>query len=179
MAGDDRGSKRPARCRGLCALALSTFLVPACTRDDGATVRRFDDNGGGSGSATASGTKSGTGPGSGTGTSAREATPRDSPAEGADRVRVLARDFHFELDPARGAGRSFHFTVINDGNEQHEFEVVAPSGAAVGEIAPFASGARRELALDLERGTYRIQCLVERGSTTHAQLGMRTTFEVE
>ena len=61
----------------------------------------------------------------------------------------------------------------------HLFEVLDPDGEPVDEITPFQPGDEETLAVELDPGTYTLQCILETDDgETHADLGMITELEV-
>lgn len=100
-------------------------------------------------------------------------------AAATETVAISLVDFSFVDMPATVKGPRVLFRANNNGPSPHEMEIVDQNGAAVGVIKPFVKGQRRELAIELQPGTYTLRCLVKQGGETHAQLGMTSTFVVE
>ncbi len=92
-------------------------------------------------------------------------------------VDVTLRDFAIDMPP-EVRGRKAFFEARNDGPSPHELELLDEDGREVGAIPPFPEGETHTLAVELEPGTYRAQCLVRVGERTHAELGMVTEFTV-
>lgn len=126
-------------------------------------------SGSGSGSGSASGSASGSGTG---GELAFEEADADT------EVHVTLQDYVFTDLPATVKGPKVFFEAEVEGSNCHELEVLDSSGKALGEIPAFASGETKRLALELPAGTYTVQCLVEEGEKTHADLGMKTQLVV-
>lgn len=93
-------------------------------------------------------------------------------------VTVEADDFVFRGIPPSVRGQNVFFRVTNVGNAEHELKVVAPDGEPVAEMGAFGKGKTKTLAVKLQPGTYVLQCLVEEGNATHADLGMKSTLAV-
>ena len=109
-------------------------------------------------------------------------TPATQPAFAEDdattKLDVVLQDYAFVGVPESVAGENVLFRASIKGGNTHELEIVDENGEAVGEIAAFKAPAEHALAVVLEAGTYTLQCLIEEGSRTHAQLGMKTSFTV-
>ena len=73
------------------------------------------------------------------------------------------------------------FKAANLGSEHHELEVLDKDGEALGEIEAFDPKATAApLALELDKGTYTLQCILEtKDGKTHKSLGMVQTLTVE
>ena len=77
-------------------------------------------------------------------------------------------------------GPKLWFQVANAGSQPHELEVLDDQGARVGGIPPFAAGIPESLALELEPGTYTLQCtLKNKDGKVHRDLGMITKLVVQ
>lgn len=73
------------------------------------------------------------------------------------------------------AGETIEFEMKNNGQEDHEFEVLLPSGEALGEIGPTKHGREGKVRLTFTTpGTYRFVCGIE----DHDARGMAGTFTV-
>jgi plastocyanin len=133
-----------------------------------------DRPGSGSASGSVSGSVSGTGSASGS-------TTGDAPFEEADAdtvVHASAKDFAFEGIPASVQGPKVYFELENKGPSEHELEVLKPDGEPAGEIPAMAAGKEGSLAVELVPGEYTVQCIVEVGDKTHAELGMTQKLTV-
>lgn len=88
-------------------------------------------------------------------------------------------DYAFE-GPDTVQGPNVWFTARNTGTENHELEILDPSGEALGEIAEFAPNVDAEpLAVVLEPGSYTLQCILETADgRVHKDLGMVKTLTV-
>lgn len=102
----------------------------------------------------------------------------------ADRtVRFDAVDFTYEdldLDGIE-AGETIRFEMTNSGDQPHEFEVLDPSGEAVGEVAAVAPGEEGGATITFAKaGSYRYQCILvdEATQKPHTDMGMTGDFEV-
>ena len=179
----------------LCALSAAVVL-PACgdgeDRPGQVTSEGKAGSGTGTGSASHSGSASHTGSGSGTGVTTagstgtaasgdhahEETKPAFAKSAATDTVEVELREYSFVGMPASVTGPKAYFSLVNKGEKEHEFEVIDADGKAVAEVAPFAAGQSKTLAVELQPATYTVQCLVDEGGRTHAELGMKTTFVV-
>lgn len=126
----------------------------------------------------ASGSASGSSTGSASGHGGHEDSEAAFEASEADTtVEVVLQDFAFVGIPAeiKGPKVLFEATVKNG---EHEIEILDSDGEAVGELEAFKPGKAKQLAIELEPGTYTAVCHVEEGAKTHEQLGMKTTFTV-
>jgi hypothetical protein len=109
--------------------------------------------------------------------------PGQAPAfEEADADAVLDYelvDYHFE-GPEQVEGRKIFFKAANHGTEDHELEVLDPDGEPVGEIEAMPPGQEGSAALELEPGSYTLQCILETADgKVHRDLGMQLDLEVE
>lgn len=82
---------------------------------------------------------------------------------------------------ARAKGPKLFLKVANAGSQNHELEVLDDQGERVGRIPPFPVGATpKPLALELEAGTYTLQCtLKNQDGTVHRDLGMTAKLVVQ
>ena len=130
--------------------------------------------GDGSGSGSASG--SGTGTGSGAGGETEALAFPESEADTV--VHVTLQDYAFVGIPTSVTGPKVFFEATNKNQHDHELEILDADGDAVGEIAAFSGAGPKQLAVELEPGTYTAQCILKEGAKTHAQLGMTQQFDV-
>lgn len=98
-------------------------------------------------------------------------------------LAVEAVDFTYPGLDLEGitAGETIRFEMVNDGTQQHEFEVLDPNGEAVGEVAAMDPGATGGATITFdEPGTYTYQCILVDPATDqeHTKLGMTGTFDV-
>jgi hypothetical protein len=93
-------------------------------------------------------------------------------------IPVVLKDYEFAGVPDEVAGPNVLFEASVQGSNCHELEVLDADGEALGEIPSFPSTEKKELGLELEPGTYTLQCLVKEGAKTHAELGMKQTLTV-
>jgi plastocyanin len=102
----------------------------------------------------------------------------------ADRTLTFdAKDFTYEDLDLSGLkkGDTVRFEMKNSGTQPHEFEVLAPDGDSVGEVAEVAPGKTGGATITFtEDGTYTYQCiLVDTASNMeHSAMGMKGTFTV-
>jgi uncharacterized cupredoxin-like copper-binding protein len=88
-------------------------------------------------------------------------------------------DYRFE-GPDEVEGQKIFFKAANHGSEDHELEVLDPNGEPVGEVEAMAPGEEGSAALELEPGTYTLQCILETADgTVHRDLGMHMELEVK
>jgi uncharacterized cupredoxin-like copper-binding protein len=105
--------------------------------------------------------------------------PSSTAVQIADReVELTAKDNTFTGMAGFSAkvGETVEFKMRNtDATSLHEFEVVTPDGATLGEIAEIKPGETGEVLITFKAaGTYTYQCLID-GHDTH---GMKGTFTV-
>jgi uncharacterized cupredoxin-like copper-binding protein len=98
-------------------------------------------------------------------------------------IAFKAVDFTYEELDLTGisAGTTVRFEMANAGTQAHEFEVLDPSGEAVGEVASMEPGASGGATITLvQPGQYTYQCILEDPATgkEHTELGMIGNFEV-
>lgn len=93
-------------------------------------------------------------------------------------ITMSAYDYGYEgLAPLEVAkGETIAFEMVNNAPDQeHEFEVLLPTGAALGEIGPTKPGQAGRVVLTFDTpGTYTYVC----GITDHEAKGMTGTFTV-
>lgn len=111
------------------------------------------------------------------------AEPAEESVEADRTIQFDAVDFTYEDLDLEGieAGDAIEFDMANAGSQPHEFEVIDPSGEAIGEVEATEAGERGSATLQFEgSGTYTYQCiLVDPDSgEPHTALGMEGTFEV-
>jgi len=98
-------------------------------------------------------------------------------AKAEKNVEVVGEDYKFlglENFSAK-TGETDDFTLINNGKEKHELEVLGPDGKALGEIQPVDPGKTGEAAFTFKQpGTYTYVCGIE----GHEAKGMKGTFTV-
>jgi plastocyanin len=80
-----------------------------------------------------------------------------------------------------GAGDTIRFEMTNRGEQAHEFEVIDPTGEALGEVESMEPGESGSATLRFDSpGVYTFQCILVDAATDqpHTELGMVGTFEV-
>jgi hypothetical protein len=88
-------------------------------------------------------------------------------------------DYRFE-GPEEVEGHRIFFKAANHGTEDHELEVLDPNGEPVGEVEAMPPGEKGSAALELEPGTYTLQCILETADgKVHRDLGMHMELEVK
>lgn len=128
----------------------------------------------GTGSASASGTGSASASGHGHGGDEADFTEADADTV----VAVTFDDFAFVGLSQTAKGPKVFFRAKNQGEEEHEL-VITKDGEELYELEAIPPGEEGTLAVELEPGTYRIICLVEKDGKTHEELGMVTQLTVE
>ena len=154
-------------------VAVAVLGLAACGDGEDRPGQVTSDSGSASGSVSVSGSGTGSASGTGDGKPAFEESAADT------RVDVKFVDFRFEGIPAAVYGTKVYFDASNDGKHPHELEILDAGGEPIDEIPAIDPGDDGVLAVELEPGTYTVQCLVEEKGKTHADLGMKTTFEVK
>ena len=77
-------------------------------------------------------------------------------------------------------GPKLWFQVANAGSQPHELAVLDEQGARLGGVPAFDAGIPKSLALELEPGTYTLECtLRNREGKVHRDLGMTTKLVVQ
>ena len=114
----------------------------------------------------------------GSSSSTASTAPPFTKAEATTALDVILQDYAFVGIPDTVAGPNVHLTASIKGSNFHELLLLDDAGEQVDDLRPFKRPARQSLAVVLEPGTYTVECLVKEGSRTHAELGMRKTFEV-
>ena len=161
-------------------VGVGMFVVGACGdgEDRPGQVTSESDGSSGSASGSSTGSASGSSTGSASGHGEHEDTePAFEASEADTTVDVVLQDFAFVGMPAEIKGPNVLFKASVKTGE-HEIEILDADGEPVGEIAAFKPGKTKELAVELEPGTYTAVCHVEEGAKTHEELGMKTTFTV-
>ena len=88
-------------------------------------------------------------------------------------------DFAFE-GPRTARGPKLFFKAENVGSQEHELEVLDPGGEGLGEAEAMPPWANDDLAIELEPGTYTLQCILETpDGRIHKDLGMVAELVVE
>lgn len=99
-------------------------------------------------------------------------------AKASRELAVKAFDYGFttpaELSGVK-AGEKIQFELTNTGAEAHEFEVLGPDGATVGEVGETGPGKKGDGDVTFATaGTYTYRCAIK----DHEQRGMKGTFTV-
>jgi uncharacterized cupredoxin-like copper-binding protein len=126
-------------------------------------------------------TGSGTHRGSGThsGSSSGTAAPAFAEREATTVIEVTTEDHRFVDIPATAKGPRIFFKASTKGSTDHELEVIDADGRRVGKVYALKPGSSGSLAIELQPGTYTVQCLVETGGKPHSQLGMQNKLTVQ
>jgi plastocyanin len=125
------------------------------------------------------GTTTASGSGSASGSASAPADPPEFGEADADTVvHVRATDYAFTFDTSDVKGPRVFFEVANEGEHDHEFEILDADGDAVTEIEAFPPADERTLAVELDPGTYTVQCILETDGRSHADMGMTSTLTV-
>ena len=101
-----------------------------------------------------------------------------APEKAADRaLTITAKDYTFEgLDGFTvKKGETVAVSMKNEGEKEHEFEVLDSKDEALGEVGPTKTGATGTAKISFEKsGTYNYVCDIE----DHKDRGMKGTFTV-
>ncbi len=168
------------RIRRTAAVLAASFLglFAACGDGEDRPGQVTSESAGeGSGSVTGSGSSAG-GEHGDPHSEEKDSEPAFATGEETTAVDVELQDYAFVGVPATVQGPNVLFKASVEGSSAHELEVLDDTGKALGEIHGFKTGTTKELAVVLKPGTYTLQCLVEEGAKTHAELGMKQTLTV-
>lgn len=151
------------RFRLLLCFVAALFAFSACGDDGGTTAQ------GGSADDPAATTSS---------TVGGEA-PAFEESEADEVLEYELADYKFVGPTEAEAGKLF-FKAENTGTEDHELEILDANGEAVGEVEAMPPGDKGTLAVELEPGTYTLQCILEtKDGKVHKDLGMEAEFTVK
>jgi uncharacterized cupredoxin-like copper-binding protein len=89
------------------------------------------------------------------------------------RFDIVALEYSFDPATIPTNARTIEFALRNQGQIEHDFELIGPSGVEA-HIDVVPPGITRATAVDLKPGTYNFVCTVG----DHAQRGMRGTLTV-
>lgn len=155
--------------RVLAVAALVAAGGVACGGDDDSTADEFAEGSTPSTAANGQGTNSNV---------RREGLAfEESDADQVLEYELIEYEFNGPVDTR--AGKIF-FEAVNRGTEDHELEILDADGAALGEIEAMPPGQEGAFAVELEAGTYTLQCILENeNGKQHADLGMRSELVVE
>lgn len=163
------------------AAILVTFLLglfAACGQgEDRPGQVTSESSGEGSGSVTGSGSSAG-GEHGGAMSGEKDSEAAFATGEETTAIDVKLQDYAFVGVPATVQGPNVLFKATVEGGNTHEINVKDAEGAVVGVIHGFKTGPTKELAVVLKPGTYTLECEIEEGAKTHAELGMKQTLTV-
>ena len=156
----------------LCLVA-GTLVIGACGGADQLTQRGTEDA-----SATSTSPPSTEPPATTTSTVGGEA-PAFEEADADAVLEFSLVDYSFEGPEGSDGGKIF-FKAVNNGTEDHELEVLDVNGEALGEVEAMPPGEEGSAAIELEPGTYTLQCILETADgKVHRDLGMVAELDVE
>ena len=90
------------------------------------------------------------------------------------RLDIVATEYTFDPATIPQDAHTIAFAVHNQGQEEHDFELIGPQGAVVTHIDAIQPGITKGISVTLTPGTYRFICTIE----DHAQRGMTGTLTV-
>jgi plastocyanin len=91
------------------------------------------------------------------------------------RIQVTAVEFRFTLSRATVPHGKVIFEFVNNGQDEHNLNVLPAEGAPAGSFADTPAKGVRDQAMELRAGTYTMFCSLPE----HEQKGMRATLLVE
>jgi plastocyanin len=101
------------------------------------------------------------------------ATPTAPPS--VTHVQVTAVEFHFTLSRATVPAGKVVFEFVNDGQDEHNLNMLTGDGRAAGSFADARAGAISSQTVEMRPGTYTLFCSLPE----HEQKGMKATLVVE
>ena len=107
----------------------------------------------------------------GCGGAAPSAAPATPVASGV--LAIEAKEYSFTPAAVSVPAGAVHFAISNNGNQNHEFELLAGE-SSLGRIAAFPRGTTEDITVTLEAGSYTLVCRLN----GHDQLGMKGTLTV-
>jgi len=99
--------------------------------------------------------------------------PGETASQSASSVEIVATEYAFSPENVTVPAGEITFTVRNDGQEEHEFEIFQ-GDRVIDEVEGLIPGLERDLSVDLAAGEYRIVCQLN----DHLQRGMEATLTV-
>jgi hypothetical protein len=103
----------------------------------------------------------------------------EASADIPDVIALTLSDFRFGGLPPKVRGGPMLLRATNAGPSEHQFEIIGVGERSVGVIGAMPSGGSGSLAITLEPGVYRVQCLITTAEgPSHADLGMTRTLQV-
>ena len=99
--------------------------------------------------------------------------PEETASQSALNVDIVATEYAFTPENLTVPAGEVTFTVRNDGQEEHEFEIFQ-GDRVIDEIEGLIPGLERDLTITLDPGEYRIVCLLN----DHLARGMEATLTV-
>ena len=92
------------------------------------------------------------------GCSTKKSDESQGSAPAGTQVSVTATDTACELSATEGATGATTFAVTNNGTKVTELYVYKADGSVLAEVENVSPGLKRELAVDLTPGTYKLAC---------------------
>jgi uncharacterized cupredoxin-like copper-binding protein len=89
------------------------------------------------------------------------------------RLDIVATEYSYAPANTSIDAHSASFAIHNQGQEEHDFELIGPQGI-VTHMEAIQPGITKGISVDLRPGTYRFICTIE----DHAQRGMTGTLTV-
>jgi uncharacterized cupredoxin-like copper-binding protein len=90
------------------------------------------------------------------------------------KLDIVATEYAFDPATIPQDAHTVALAIHNQGQEEHDFELIGPSGNIVTHMAPIQPGITKGVSVALTPGTYRFVCTLE----DHAQHGMSGTLIV-
>jgi uncharacterized cupredoxin-like copper-binding protein len=90
------------------------------------------------------------------------------------RLDIAATEYAFDPANISQDARTIDFAIHNQGQEEHDFELISAAGNIVTHIGAIQPGITKAVSVTLTPGTYRFICTLE----DHAQRGMSGTLTV-
>jgi iron uptake system EfeUOB component EfeO/EfeM len=99
--------------------------------------------------------------------------PEATASQSASNVEIVATEYAFSPENVTVPAGEVTFTVRNDGQEEHEFEIFQ-GDRVIDEVEGLIPGLERDLTVTLDPGEYRIVCMLN----DHLERGMEATLTV-
>lgn len=100
-----------------------------------------------------------------------------APAAVSQTLRIIATEYAFDGDAATiSVGETIRFELVNEGELDHELQLLNERGTVLGQIERLAPGASGSVEVNFEEaGVYTVICDID----DHQFRGQRATFPVE
>jgi len=99
--------------------------------------------------------------------------PGETASQSASSAEIVATEYAFSPENVTVPAGEITFTVRNDGQEEHEFEILQ-GDRVIDEVEGLIPGLERDLTVTLDPGEYRIVCMLN----DHLERGMEATLTV-